>query len=249
MAKYVVVGPGAMAFYSLLGSLHANVNYGNLKEISGSSAGALASLCFLLDVPVKKCLEVDVKNIIHPSIKTFLNDYGFVSRRKVFNYFKEFFEGDFTFKELYERTGKVLHIAASSVTYKKVFYFSVKTSPNISVLDTLVTSISVPFLFVPSDDMMVDGSVYEKIPGGPFVGKSSDDILEISLTDARCSNEKGKRKNVLGFFFQMIQALLWLRHTYEFQNRKTIPFDMDDCYDFGMSQEKKLECYKRGFAS
>jgi hypothetical protein len=37
--RYVAIGPGAMGFYALLGSLR-NVDLSRVEEMSGSSAGA-----------------------------------------------------------------------------------------------------------------------------------------------------------------------------------------------------------------
>lgn len=244
----VVVGPGAMGFYALLGALHSRIDLDSVKEISGSSAGALASLCFILHVPLAKCMEVEVKSIIKPSIKTFLKDYGFVSRDKAFEFLKEFFGRDYTFKELYEITGKIFHMSVSSLTYSKVVYVSVLNSPNDSVLDTLVTSISIPFLFVPKKmkhgEILVDGSVFEYIPGGPFIGRE-DDVTEISLVDPEFKEDK--KRGLMLFFFQTLRSLMGLRHTYYYKNRLLVKFHMDDCYDFSMSQDKKMEAYKRGF--
>lgn len=245
----MIVGPGAMGFYGLLGALHSQVNLDTLEEIAGSSAGALASLCFILQVPLITCLDVDVKNIIKPSIKTFLCEYGFVSRKKVLKFLVEFFGRDYTFQELFDLTGKVFHISVSSLTFNKVYYLSVKNAPNVSVLETLLTSISVPFLFVPQmngPDMLVDGSVYEYIPGGPFIGRE-DEVLEISLEHEKATNLK-QRKSVLTYFLTVFRSLIGLRRTYSFPNRKEVIFGPDECFNFSMSQDRKLEVYKIGLS-
>lgn len=235
-----------MGFYGLLGALHSQVDLKTLEEISGSSAGALASMCFLLEVPLMKCMEVDVKSVIKPSIKTFLKEYGFISRRKVLAFLIEFFDRDYTFHELYEKTGKVFHIAVCSLTYSRVTYLSVKNAPDVSVLETLMTSMSVPFLFVPQmkgSDMLVDGSVYEFIPGGPFIGYE-DEVLEISLDDVMSVD--GPPKSVMSFFFRVLRSLIKLRRTYIFPHRKLVRFGPDECFNFSMTQERKMEVYKIG---
>lgn len=250
MNRYVVVGPGAMGFYCLLGALHSQVDFETLEEISGSSAGALATLCFLLQVPLVKCLEVDVQSIIRPSIRTFLKEYGFISRKKVLSFLIEFFGRDYTFQELYEHTGKIFHIAVCSLTYNKVIYVSVKNSPSSSVLETLLTSISIPLLFVPQvvggQDVLVDGSVYEFLPGGPFIG-SEDSVLEISL-DSASEVQITKNKGVLFYFLKVLRSLMGLRRTYYFPNKKLVKFGPDECFNFAMTQDRKLEVYKIGLS-
>lgn len=239
-----------MGFYGLLGALHSQVNFDSFEEISGSSAGALASLCFILQVPLIKCLSVDVKNIIKPSVKTFLREYGFVSRKKVFEFLIDFFGRDYTFKELFELTGKVIHIAVCSLTFNKVHYLSVRNSPDVSVLETLLTSISVPFLFTPhmiGPDMLVDGSVYEYLPGGPFIG-FEDDVLEISLTNESLDIPGNKSKGMLSYFLRVLRSIMGLRRTYFFPHRKCVSFGPDECFNFAMSQERKLEVYKIGLS-
>lgn len=245
----MVVGPGAMGFYGLLGALHSQVNLDTLEEISGSSAGALASLCFILQVPLIKCLEVDVTSIIKPNIKTFLSEYGFISRTKVLKFLIEFFGRDYTFQELFEITGKIFHISVSSLTFNKVYYLSVKNAPSTSVLETLLTSISVPLLFVPQmngPDMLVDGSVYEFIPGGPFIGRENE-VLEISLEAETTPNLK-HRKGILTYFLTILRSIMGLRMSYCFPNRKQVIFGPDECFNFSMSQDRKLEVYKIGLA-
>jgi hypothetical protein len=70
--SHVIVGPGAMGFFAELGALHATLKLEDVIEIAGSSAGALAAICFILNVSLEKCLKVDTRSVFKPSIKSFL---------------------------------------------------------------------------------------------------------------------------------------------------------------------------------
>ena len=61
-----------MGFFAELGALHATLKLEDVIEIAGSSAGALAAICFILNVSLEKCLKVDTRSVFKPSIKSFL---------------------------------------------------------------------------------------------------------------------------------------------------------------------------------
>ena len=174
-------------FYSFLGhlmKLHTNGQLDDLQEISGSSAGALLAFCYTLgkDKIVKTCLEQDLTHL-KPNIRTFLRKFGFIdetiSRRLISEFcFKFSGNHDITFKEHYEKTKIKLHISAFSLEKHQVDYFSVDTSPNKSLVETIAMSIAVPFVFSPFKNY-IDGSLSEDIPYGPFIDKNIEDVYVI----------------------------------------------------------------------
>jgi predicted acylesterase/phospholipase RssA len=95
-------------------------------------------------------LEVPVKNIMKPNIKSLLSTYGLIPASKIRKVFSDActrFTGhpDMTFRELYEYFPVKLHVSAYNVQFMKTDYFSVDTTPTMSVLDAVCSSIAIPF--------------------------------------------------------------------------------------------------------
>jgi hypothetical protein len=247
--EYVVVGPGAMGFFNLYGRLKSQVDISILKEISGSSAGALAAVCLLLDVPIEKCITVDAQSVFKPSVKCFLNKYGFVPRKRIINFLIEFFGRDWTFQELYEHTGKILYIAVSSLETKKTVYHSVKTSPNISVLSTLATSVSIPIMFEPEKSngfTFFDGSVYEMSPGGPFLNLCKEQVTQFEVESKYQSIDI--KNGLMPFILKFIRNIISLRPKYDFHTRLVFIED-SEMFNFQMKKEDMLRMFIAGLGS
>ena len=64
--EYLVLGPASMGIFTMLGALiNIEDDLKNIKEISGSSAGAILGVCLALEIPLydilDKFLKVDLK--------------------------------------------------------------------------------------------------------------------------------------------------------------------------------------------
>jgi predicted acylesterase/phospholipase RssA len=113
MVKHLVIGPGAMGYFMFLGVLSKLKQEGrlnDLEEISGSSAGGLASFMYVISkgnvqTVLDYSLSIPVSSIMKPNIKSLLQNYGLVSTKKVRKIFTE------TCKNL--QTRKILHLKSS----------------------------------------------------------------------------------------------------------------------------------------
>ena len=79
MFEYLVVGPGAMGIFSMLGYLKTiEPSLKHIKEYSGASAGAIIilflSLGFTIDDIVYKLALINGKELVKLNLKCFLND-------------------------------------------------------------------------------------------------------------------------------------------------------------------------------
>ena len=234
-----------MAFFALYGLVQSNVKREELKEISGSSAGALTALCYLLDIQIDKCLAVNNSEIFKPNVKCFLGKYGFVPRKRIIKSLFNFFGRDWTFKELYEETGKVLYIAVSCLQPKRTVYHSVKTSPDDSVLSVLATSMSIPIMFEPErrgSALYFDGSVYELTPGAPFLGCPRDQVLQFIMD---YHEEPVLKKGLMQYVTTLMNNLISLRTSYDYPT-KTIYVTKEDAFNFSATNDTKLKMFMRG---
>jgi len=255
--KNLIIGPGAMGFFMYLGvvsKLKREGQLDDLEAISGASAGALIGFLFCLTKgdPTKVldfALSVPVKQIMKPNIKCLLKDYGLISHtkiRKVLVGACEFFIGkeDVTFQELYDLYPVKLHVSAYCVDFMKTVYFSVDTTPSMSVLDAVCASVAIPFLFssVKLKDgwNYIDGGAAEFVPGSPFLSRNS--VLAVKLAWNRLPEVKDLKTYALSILYSTMK----LRHVYDFPI-----LDLDnsdsDVYDFNASNDAKLKMFLKGY--
>ena len=225
----------------------------DLEAISGSSAGALLGFLFCLTKgdPTKildYALKVPLKQIMKPNIKCLLKDYGLIPNtkiRKVLVEACEFFveQPDVTFQELYDLYPVKLHVSAYCVDFMKTVYFSVDTTPSMSVLDAVCASVAVPFLFssVKLKDgwNYIDGGAAESTPGGPFLGQEA-------FTLKLAWNKLEKVKDLKTYAIGILYSTMKLRHTYDFPSLD-LELHGDEMFDFGASNDAKLKMFLKGY--
>jgi predicted acylesterase/phospholipase RssA len=255
--RNLIIGPGAMGFFMYLGvvsKLKREGQLDDLEAISGASAGALLGFLFCLSKgdPTKVldyALAVPVKQLMKPNIKCLLKDYGLVPYTKIRKIFVEacsFFTGktDMSFQELFEFHPVKLHVSSYCVDFMKTVYFSVDTTPTMSVLDAVCASVAVPFLFssVKLKDgwNYIDGGAIEVIPGSPFLGQNN--VLAMKLAWSRIPEVK----DLKSYAMSILLSTMKLRHTYDFPILDLDSSDVD-VYDFGASNDAKLKMFLRGF--
>lgn len=153
----------------------------SIKRFAGTSIGALfASLLavgftsdeILALVPVycdvTKLADNSncVQNIFH-----IFQHFGINDTKNMEQQFRALFNHrinpDITLKELYEKTNKELVIVSCSLMYKKPVYFHHTTFPNVKLIDAVIASMSIPFIFYPrkiENDSYVDGGIVDNFP-------------------------------------------------------------------------------------
>jgi predicted acylesterase/phospholipase RssA len=258
--KNLVIGPGAMGFFLYLGVISKLKREGNLDDleaISGASAGGLLGFLFCLTKgdPTKVldyALKVPLKQIMKPNIKVLLKDYGlipYLKIRKVLSDACRLFmdKDDVTFQELYDLHPIKLHVSAYCVDFMKTVYFSVDSTPSMSVLDAICATIAIPFLFssVKLKDgwNYIDGGSAEVTPGAPFLGKNPDDVFSMKLAWSRLE----KVKDLKTYAISILYSTMKLRHTYEWPVLD-ISVEGDDVYDFNASNDNKLKMFLKGYS-
>lgn len=255
--RHLAIGPGAMGFFLYLGVLakfKRGGQFDDLEEISGASAGALLGFLFCATKgdPAKVldyALTVPVKQLMKPNIKSLLRDYGLVPTAKVRKILTEAClkfcgKDDVSFRELYALHPVKFHASAFCVDLMKTVYFSVDTTPTMSVLDAVCASVAIPFMF--SSTKLADGWHYidggsaESIPGGPFLGRP--DVLSLSI--AWCSF--GEVKDIKSYALNILYSTMKLRHAYDYPTLElTIPDGA--AFEFGASNEGKIRLFIQGY--
>jgi predicted acylesterase/phospholipase RssA len=258
--KHLAFGPGAMGYFMYLGALSALSDASALNElvsISGASAGSILGLMYILTKgDVQKALEyslsIPIKAVMKPNIKVFLKSYGLVSAKKarvIFETTTRLFmkTNDVTFAELYAYWPVKLHVSACCIDLHATHYFSVDTTPSMSVLDAVCMSISIPFLFQSIQHgpwRYIDGGTLETIPCGPFIGEDPKNVLAFQIADVWDYNVKDLKSYALC----ILGAAMTLREKYITFPSIGLCATTIDTFDFSASVDAKLQLFTQGYS-
>jgi len=249
---YLIIGPGAMGIFSMLGYLKSVENtLHNVKEYSGASAGAIICTFFALGYSVEetlyKLLELDSSKLVKLNLKCFLNSYGLVDLKPVREQLVDTLGSDPTFSEI----DKTLYISAFCVNTSRTEYFSKYTHPDMKIIDALCMSIAVPFIFSSfryNDMVYIDGGTQETLPTAPFLDKKPYKILCIRMKMETEFIEEIKSPKQ--FAEALISSTLNNRKNNLIKETKVVDIDIGqvDLFNFNMSYEDKFQMYAKNIS-
>lgn len=172
-----------------------------VDEAAGSSIGSIAALAVACRAS-KEFIEKYIGGLDIPAlfdgsrykIKAFYDinkDLGWAKGAAFTAWLEEMLtslcgKGDITFEEIKAKFGTTLYITGTSITAKKLRYFSPETTPKMSVALAIRISTSIPYIFAPvelSGEIFVDGGWLNNYP------------ISIFDTDNGCQNPE----ETLGF--------------------------------------------------
>lgn len=250
--EYLVIGPGAMGIFAMLGYLKTIENHlTDVKEISGASAGSILALLFALGKTVDEMIDVsltlNISDLVKPNLKCFIRSYGVIDAEPLRREFVNICGCDPTFSEL----EKKIHISAFCVNTGKTEYFSKDTHPNMKVLDAVCMSIAIPFVFSSREyngHTYVDGGTIESMPLTPFLHKKPHKIHCIQIR----SNVPYKKEidDLRVFAENIIRSTLANRYEYDTNTYQVKFIDVGDMdvFDFNMSYEDKIRMFMKGIS-
>jgi len=204
----------------------------DIKYIAGASIGSLFGLIFALKIPLEflekefiESLNEFIKEdslIKHNDIYNLLNNLGFKNlvllTRPITRFLKiKYGSEDITFIELTKRTGVIFYVSCTNFNTMCNKIFSLETTPDINVIDTIRASMSIPFVYQPikiNGEFFVDGILTKSFnPKNIFTDVSSNNVLYLQL----CTGDSELPKpippneldiNLLQYGFRMIQILI-----------------------------------------
>ena len=176
----VISGGGTFGF-CVLGTLYCFKNMmNNIKYLFGTSSGSviLFFIAFGKNIDEIYDLIFDFElSIIKPntvsSIITIYNNYSMYNQNKILrNFLENFLEENtgkrtITFRELFNRSKKILTICCTCLNNKKPEYMSILNYPNENVIDIILMSTCLPFVWEPiifHNKVYVDGGVTDNTP-------------------------------------------------------------------------------------
>jgi predicted acylesterase/phospholipase RssA len=176
----------------------------NLKFIHGTSIGSFFAIALALKIPIEY-LEEEVKKVIktinedddmaitQKKIHNIILSNGIFDLRFMMSPIIKFLEKehdikDITFQELAKKTGVNIYIQSVNFNTGEPRTFSTENSPNISVIDASLASMSIPFLVNPTKiegDYYIDGEFAHSTKIDMFKDAHADNILHIFLCECR----------------------------------------------------------------
>lgn len=187
----------AIGIYKFLEE-HKIVN--QIKNFVGTSAGAVMCTFICLGYTYKEIVDFFISNLCndqHVNSLNFddmfniLNTYGLSSGDNLNLFFKRMIahklgpdKEDITFIEFTKHTGKNLVICVANLTKEKREFWSVDSTPHVSIVTALRASCAIPFMFTPviiGEDYYLDGGLYDNFPIDYFQGNKLRDILGVNI--------------------------------------------------------------------
>ena len=258
--KHLAFGPGAMGFFMYMGALSALIDksaLNDLESLSGASAGGLISYLYIItqgnvQAMFDYTMDIPIGTIMKPNIKVLVKSYGLISTKKIRKVLEEGTQKflkrrDVTFKELYDLYPIKLHVAACCVDLKTTHYFSVDTTPTVSVIDTLCMTIAIPFLFESVKHgpwHYIDGGALEDSPCGPYVNYDPKDVFVIGTSGEWSSGVR----DLKSYAFEILGTAMHLRHKYHFRQLRFDPSEHNiNVFDFNASWDSKIKMFTTGY--
>jgi predicted acylesterase/phospholipase RssA len=157
------MGMGSLTYLKEIGML------GEVKEYVGTSGGSVCIALFLAGMDVTQELVTD-QSYMDFDLNNVFSRFGVVKGDMVFSALEQIMcshtglQQCFTFKDFHEFTGVVFRVVAYNVRLSENHFFDVNATPNMSVIDAVRMSCSIPFLFQVckwKGDIYIDGGVSE----------------------------------------------------------------------------------------
>lgn len=273
MIKNLIISSGGQEFFKQFSAIYTLIKNNffqvdNIEKLYGTSAGSMISLLlslkldidiiynYIIDRPWEKLFDIDTE-------KLFLS----YNNNGIFNFelFKKCFEplikltqlkDNFTFKDLYEYSGKKLCCFATNCDTLESKEFSLDKTPNMDILKSIYMSSSIPIMFIPlkyQDIFYIDGVFSCKFPMYEFLKDNSgcnlDEILGIDLyikNSTEINNENMMTFNIglLNNFAKKIRQKRYkkkIKYVLQVNTGSLVDF-----YQLLQSREKRIEYFESG---
>lgn len=195
--KHICISGGAYAGLYGIGVLQHlfKMNYIHHDEIIslyGTSIGSV--LCLLI------ALEYDWDDIVYyvskrpwyklihiSSVFQLYDKKGILDKHLFYSFFEPLFKMKdipltMTMKECYERTNKFMYIFATDVSTMKYIEFTHENHPNLSIIDAIYMSSSLPMIFKPmwyNNTYYIDGVIHMSDPSSVCASRNDNDTNNI----------------------------------------------------------------------
>jgi|TARA_B110000238_G_C16105043_1_gene430036 NTE family protein len=241
-----------MGIFSLIGALKARETaLADVREISGSSAGAILALFLALGMSVDEILDLslslDIPTFVKIRLGSFFNKFGFVDMGPIRKKLIDICGSDPTFSDLDMK----IYVSAFCLNTSETVYFSKDSHPDMKVIDAVCMSMAVPFIFACGsyeNRTYVDGGVKEEFPLTPFLDKKPHEITCMKIKMDRIYQDTIDTPKQ--FVDTIIRSALSNRVVCDMPI-EIIETNVGDInvFDFSMDYEQKVKLYTIGYTT
>lgn len=262
--KNLVLSGGAFkasAFIGCLTYLEEEKLLEDIKNVICSSAGAIVGFLFCAGLDTKNLVlfmkkgmqlylkkEIEIDDILDVFDSLGIDDGKIFTdlASEILN--TRFHMKDMTFVEFAKATGKNIVILGSNISLAKTEYFSVDTTPHMSVIKAMRISISIPFVMKPvvmNDMLYIDASLFNNFPIDYFdtIDRPFQDTIALYL---KCPTTIQDVENISIFKYTRIildAMFIKLNEKVTWNGKNNIVVDMDfpdDSYGFDLNTMKLI---------
>ena len=246
--KVLILAPCGIRVLAMLGAIRVLKEKHFLDEIDeyiGVSAGAIVSMYLACNIPIDEIIShIFSQNFIQEiELDNFFERRGFVSKERVSERLSAILPNrDIKFKDL----DKSVTVVAFNITKMKPEYFNRTTTPDLSVVEAVSMSISIPLIFEEhkwNDCVYIDGGVGNNYPCELCNGRPG---LGIRL-ETNFNHEKSTIENLMRLFSYVMADLEQKRQQLsEKMVHIVIRTDIEGSAVVHANDNKKIELIKVG---
>jgi len=266
-------GPKGMSFVGVLASLQQNTTFSidKLKILSGSSIGGVICTAICLGYTIEEmkkwflstdfsslCPALYNEDYTHKILPLLYKHYSLSTGFEIKDILTRTFicknwDTNITFKELYEKTSKLLVLSGSNLKGRKCDYFSHINSPDMKVFDALLITTRIPYVFPPieyNQNMYIDGHVFDPFPikgcGKENIKQNKGKVLGIISISV---NKKEKIENIKDFTFSIIEglSLQYMKRSSRRYKKYIVQVELDkDFFNLKTTTEEMIEMFEIG---
>lgn len=204
----IVIGIGGIRGLCVIGALKklsdhwniknkpfiSNVPGCTLKQLTGTSAGAMLIFMLSLGLSIEDimilALNIDWKTYMqYQGVANLIQHSGLIKWDMMRCYLESILYHELgvhtiTFKELHDINNIELNIVTTCITTKNIVVFNYIDTPNTSVIESVLASCSIPFIFEPihiNGNTYVDGGVTSGLPIDVAISRLPADTKGVML--------------------------------------------------------------------
>ena len=196
----------------------------NIKTIIATSAGSIVGLLISLGYTYpeiyKLSSNINFSNLLNSDLQL-LNLFNLTSKfglfniknTKIYSFLITLIKRsritnniNITFKELYKLTSLDFQVCATNINTKSAFYFSYKNSPDTLVIDAVLASANIPFLFSPFKNIYLDGALIEHYPINQL-NNNFKNVIGIVIIVKKKQQQKQKDSNFKQFLYDILNII------------------------------------------
>jgi len=276
--KHIVISGGGPTMIGSIGSIHHlmkenHLDIQNIETIYGTSSGALVGVILCLKFDIETIYDYIIKRPWHQifpiKVQDILNAYtkkGIFDVKTIEKCFKPLFDAkdlslDITLKEFYNYSKIELHLFSFETNDFKLEDISYVTHPDITLMQALHMTCSIPILFEPvcfDGKCYTDGGIVCNYPLKYCIEnckskKNTSEILGIKNqfdnNTNRIDSESTMLDFVMNFLFKSIHSLSIDRNQPSIENEivsDTMSLTINEFKIALSSIEKRMDLYNKG---